>query len=385
MRWSRNEQFPMANQRLVFLDNIRWTMVILVLTMHGSDTYSPFGNWYYTDRRLESPFSNICFAVYQSFLQAFFMGLLFFVAGYFTVPSLERKVVTQYMRDRFVRLGIPTLLYMFVIGPVTQYYLSHTWGSGGFGHQWLTHLRDGEWLSESGPMWFCAVLFCLSIFYAALHLVQPEPPRRIERLPTSKAFGGFLAIMAASTFLVRVVVPDNVAVLNVHLGDCPQYVLMFIAGTWAYRGNWLDRLRGRFVQYWATATLGAAVPLLVLLILLRPSMGNDTQPYNGGFNWISAIKSLWEALVCMGMSLTLISLYRQRFDRQGRFSRFLSDNAFAVYLLHPPILITLALMLRPLVVPPVVKAALLSLAACLATFVLAATVFRRLPLLRRVL
>lgn len=48
----------MANQRLVFLDNIRWTVVILVLTMHASDTYSPFGNWYYTARPGSTPWRN---------------------------------------------------------------------------------------------------------------------------------------------------------------------------------------------------------------------------------------------------------------------------------------------------------------------------------------
>ena len=32
--------------RLAFIDNIRWLMIILVLSMHSADTYSPFGNWY---------------------------------------------------------------------------------------------------------------------------------------------------------------------------------------------------------------------------------------------------------------------------------------------------------------------------------------------------
>ena len=36
--------------RLLFIDNVRWSIIILVLSMHASDTYSPFGNWYYTDR-----------------------------------------------------------------------------------------------------------------------------------------------------------------------------------------------------------------------------------------------------------------------------------------------------------------------------------------------
>jgi hypothetical protein len=29
--------------RLLFIDNVRWTMIILVISMHAADTYSPFG------------------------------------------------------------------------------------------------------------------------------------------------------------------------------------------------------------------------------------------------------------------------------------------------------------------------------------------------------
>ena len=144
--------------RMLFIDNIRWTMIILVLSMHACDTYSPFGNWYYVDRQTASFGAKLFFGAYQSFLQAFFMAVLFFIAGYFSASAYDRKGLSQFVIDRFVRLGLPSLLYMFVIGPLTQYFLSRTWGTGGFVHQWLLHLEDGEWMRESGPMRPSAVL-----------------------------------------------------------------------------------------------------------------------------------------------------------------------------------------------------------------------------------
>src|SRR5437016_4057309 len=65
--------------RLLFIDNIRWSMIILVLSMHACDTYSPFGNWYYVDRQKADLGTTLFFGVYQSFLQAFFMAALFFI------------------------------------------------------------------------------------------------------------------------------------------------------------------------------------------------------------------------------------------------------------------------------------------------------------------
>src|SRR5882762_3226175 len=98
--------------RLLFVDNIRWTMIILVLSMHACDTYSPFGNWYYVDRQKADLGTMIFFGVYQSFLQAFFMAVLFFIAGYFSAAAYDRKGFSRFLRDRFLRLGLPTLLYM---------------------------------------------------------------------------------------------------------------------------------------------------------------------------------------------------------------------------------------------------------------------------------
>jgi len=371
--------------RLAFIDNIRWTMILLVLSMHASDTYSPFGTWYYTDRGEMSFGTVVAFGLYQTFLQAFFMALLFFIAGYFAAPAFDRKGAARFSRDRVMRLGVPTLLYMLVIGPLTQYFLSRTWGSGGFAHQWMVHLRDGEWLSETGPMWFCAFLLALSLGYAALRRLRPvERPVELDT-PDGRAITLFIAAMALTTFAVRIAVPETVSVLNMHPGDFPQYILMFAGGVAAWRGRWFDRVSQVIAMRWAAGALLLSVLLLSVLVVWGGALQHDTSQYEGGFNPVSAGKSLWEALVCVGMAFGLIALYRRYFDRQGPAAKFLSDNAFAVYLFHPPVIIALALLLHPLALPALAKAAVLTAAAAVVTFSLSALVFRRLPILNRIL
>lgn len=370
--------------RLLFIDNIRWSMIILVLSMHASDTYSPFGNWYYTDRQAMGLGTKLFFGVYQSFLQAFFMALLFFIAGYFSAAACDRKGFSQFVRDRFVRLGLPTLLFMLVIGPLTQYFLSRTWGTGGFGHQWLLHLKDGEWLSETGPMWFCAALLLFSIIYSLMRLTGWREPG-IEPGNNGRhnlSIAAFITIMAASTFLVRIAVPENAAVLNVHPGDFPQYALMFVAGAFGYRGDWMMGLPERFCVRWASATLVPAVALFAALLLFGGALQGQTAQYVGGLNLVSAGKCLWEALVCVGMGLLILGVYRRHFDRQGEVTRWLSDNAFGVYLIHPPILIGFAILLHGLTLHPVAKAAVLTLLAAIGSFAASAFVLRNSPLRR---
>ena len=47
----------------------------------------------------------------------FFMGRLFFLAGYFAHRSLARRGPASFVRERLFRLGLPTLLFMLVIHP----------------------------------------------------------------------------------------------------------------------------------------------------------------------------------------------------------------------------------------------------------------------------
>jgi glucans biosynthesis protein C len=384
---SLEQTVPQASQRrLLFIDNIRWTMILLVLSMHAVDTYSPFGNWYYRDHAPVGFGTALFFGTYQSFLQAFFMALLFFIAGYFAVASYDRKGFARFIGDRAVRLGIPTLLYMMAIGPLTQYFLSRSWGSGGFGRQWLTHLIDGEWLSETGPMWFCAALLMFCIVYGALRRLGLKEPRitLVGDRRSAMLASAFIALMAVATFIVRIGEREGSAVLNLQLGDFPQYLLMFAAGALAYRGDWLASLPGRFCARFGAAALLLAVPLFVALVLLGGAVEGHTRAYSGGLNPVSAGKCLWEALVCVGMSLIILGLYRSVFDRQDSVARWLSANAFGVYLIHPPILIGFALLLHGIAVHPLPKAAALTLLAAAGSFTASALVLRRTPLLRRV-
>lgn len=368
---------PRTAARLKFIDNIRWSMILLVLSMHACDTYSPFGNWYYVDRPPSGLATKLFFGIYQSFLQAFFMAALFFIAGYFSASAFDRKGLASYARDRCLRLGVATLLYMLAIGPLTQYFLSWTWGSGGFGHQWLVHLKDGEWLSETGPMWFCAALLIFSVVYG---LVRAMGWRERAIAPTSGGIAIFIAIMAASTFAVRIAIDGGASVLNMHPGDFPQYILMYAAGAWGYRGDWLARLADRFCLRWAAIALLLSAPLFAALVVFGGGLDGDTARYSGGFNPVSAGKCLWEALVCVGMGLLMFAVYRRHFNEQGPLARFLSDNAFGVYLIHPPVLIACAIALHPLAWPAIAKAALLTILAGVGSFAASAFIVRKSPL-----
>ncbi len=65
----------------------------------------------------------IVFIFWQAHLQAFFKGLLFFLAGVFAHRSLERRGSGKFLRERGRRLGLPSLLYVLLIHPIMVYVL----------------------------------------------------------------------------------------------------------------------------------------------------------------------------------------------------------------------------------------------------------------------
>jgi len=118
------EKIDMAKQdRLYFIDNIRWLVISLVVVVHSAVTYSNMGRWYYYEPVTLDVASTTFFGIFLSFTQAYFMGILFLIAGYFVPGSLDRKGLAQFLKDRAVRLGIPTLIYMLFLYPAIDYYL----------------------------------------------------------------------------------------------------------------------------------------------------------------------------------------------------------------------------------------------------------------------
>jgi surface polysaccharide O-acyltransferase-like enzyme len=146
------------------------------------------------------------------------------------------------------------------------------------------------------------------------------------------------------------------------------------------------RIPYSFGMRWLTAAATGGVALWLTVIIGGGALsGTDQSIFNGGWHWQSAAISFWESFVCVGTCLGLIVLFREKFNTQGRFARFLSDNAFAVYVFHPPVLIAVTMGLHAFAGPAIIRFALASALAVVLTFLASEFVLRRIPLLKRVL
>ena len=106
--------------RLLFIDNIRVFLTILVLLHHLMIIYSGTGRFYYNEGRQDA-LTGFAGGWFCSVNQAYFMGLFLLISAYFVPGSYDRKGAGRFVMDRLIRLGIPLAVYSWIIVPLFAY------------------------------------------------------------------------------------------------------------------------------------------------------------------------------------------------------------------------------------------------------------------------
>ncbi len=380
------------SSRLAWIDNLRTLIIVLVVNMHACVTYSHVGSWY----RMEFPEPampfKIAFLFWQGHLQAFFMGLLFFLAGVFAHRSVQRRGPPAFLRERAIRLGLPSLLFMLLIQPFTLYVLlgyPDVPDRPSLGMLFGRYITSGKIFSGSGPMWFALALLGFCTALAGIRTWRPSittPQSSTRPAPGALALLGFGALLAVSTFLVRLVQPIGTNVLNFQLCFFPQYIAAFAVGVTAGKHGWLGELatsrRARIAG--GLAAVGGPLVLAFIAVLGGPPPEQGPDPYAGGWNVRALALAAWEQFAGLGLALGLMAWFHRRGNSARRQATWLSERAFAVYWLHAPVLVALTPLLRPAAINPFVGMLLLTATGLVVSFIIADGV-RRIPGLQKIL
>ncbi|MDF2636662.1 MAG: hypothetical protein K0R78_3536, partial [Pelosinus sp.] len=306
-KMTNGSKYNTQNKREVYIDNLKLLMIILVVMQHISVTYSGMGSWYYIEGGNSSLPSKIFFLFFNSFNQSYFMGLLFFIAGYFVPGAYDRKGFVKFNKDRFIRLGIPTIFYMLIIHPLIMY----TMGAVGLRTKvelipyYLNYIVTLNFIGGSGPLWFALALLIFSVIYAVARLVVVSNVKSAPKIPIKTSYIMCLTILIAmGAFSIRLVQPMGTAVLNMQFCYFSQYVILFIVGIIAYRNRWFYNLDYRYGVKWLKAVLILGPILWVILVVAGGALKlQSTELYNGGLHWQAAAYALLESFIGVAMSV----------------------------------------------------------------------------------
>jgi glucans biosynthesis protein C len=366
--------------RIFFLDHLRAALTILVVLHHLAVIYGANAAFYYLEPPKNDPVVLWMLGVFVLLNQGYFMGCFFLISGYFTPGSFDRKGPAAFFKDRLLRLGIPLLVFLFVLNPLASIGL----------YSWIDIKTPFIALYPSvigvGPIWFVEMLLFFGLGYVLWRLAVRErrqPTEHVYSPPSYLAVGLFTLALAAASYLMRIVVPLGLTIPIFGfptLSYLPQYLSFFILGAIAFRRNWFGTIPGSMGR---TGFIVAGVSTVVLFPLAVLSSGAGAT-FVGHGTFQSAVYALWDSAFSVGMCLGLITFFRRCFNRSGRLGRFLSRNAYTVYIIHAPVIVLLALALRGVHPEALLKfglAALIGVPLCFGV----AFLVRKIPFASRIL
>ncbi|NVM36769.1 MAG: acyltransferase family protein [Candidatus Lokiarchaeota archaeon] len=380
--------------RLLFLDNIRVLFVILVIFTHVRVTYGGEGWWYYIATINESnPFDNFTLiffymtAGFAGIFQASLMGLFFLMGSYFTPKSYDRKGVSAFWKERFVRLGIPLLLYIFIINPIIFYLLAaggiQPWSSyprlqGSLIEYYLSSFQSLDnfidFLTSWTITWFLIVLLIFTAIYTIWRQITKINSIQ-KRIPKELSIPKYIYLLLLATglgflaFLVRINFPLNETPLGLPLAYMIQYFMMFSVGIIAYKYGWFEKMTRHHVKVWAI-TIFAIVVLFFTYFFVIVGVDSDFSLFMGGFNLNALIFALVDNIACMGMIFVLVKIFYAKFNNQGKILKNLADSSYFMYLIHPLVVIPVSLGIAFIPLSPIIKLTIVLLVSIILCYLL---------------
>ena len=296
------------NQRLYYLDNLKVCLTVLVIMHHAGQAYGNGGDWAYTPSN-PAEFMPWIWHFFST-NAAFFMGLYFFISGYFVPRSFDKQGSKQFLYKKLLRLGVP-LLFM-----------------GG-----IISILSGK--PEIAHMWFVESLLVFCLIYALIrHWVLP-----INIMCSSKpTIIGLLIVallMGVGSYFIRQVSPQDhwiwpfgIIPLPMEPAHYLQYVMMFVLGILAYRFNWLEKMSN-------------GVGFTTLLIGVGLATGNYLRA-DGAWNaFIWQWFGIYESLMCIFISFGLMWLFRQFVSGTSRCWQWCAAQSYGAYVFHLILMIIL--------------------------------------------
>jgi hypothetical protein len=364
------------------IDALRVGTTFLVVLHHTAITYGAIGGWYYKEIPTDRSLSSMLLVFFCTFNQAWFMGLFFLLAAYYTPAALQARGSRRYLRDRLQRLGFPLLIYGFVLGPATIA-LAQTAQGRPFADTLLRLWRHGEF--EKGPLWFAWALLIFAIAAASWYALRQRRvrPDAGSAFPTNATLLAAALLTGVVAFGLRLQWPVGKEVWGLQLGYFASYIVLFVAGCVAASPRWLERLPEAQVRSWRRIAW-IALPVLPAVALLGGRLFGIQGGPEGGWNVPALVYALWEPFVAWGVILALLQRCQRHFLELGLVGARLARRAFAIYVIHPPIVVAVTLVWRSVAAPALLKFALSGIAACMLCYFLAGLLLR-VPGVRRVL
>lgn len=339
-----------------YLDNIRWATVLLVLLYHVFYMFNAVGILGGIPGAKNIPaFDTLACIIYP-----WFMVLLFIVAGMSARYALQKRTGKQFIKERAVKLLIPSTLGLFVIHWITGYLNIKMGGGLEYIPKFLVYPISA--ISGIGPLWFIQMLF---LFSCVLVLF-----RKLDKADKLWKFGGRANMPVI--LLLCVLIFGAAQILNMPVLTMYRFGIYFVAfliGYYVFSHDEVqDIIEKMCVPMLCLAVIGA------VLYAIRYG-GSD-------FTAASCLQSIFTNIYLWVVVLAIFGCGKRYFNFDTAFSRYMTKASFGIYILHYPVLIVICYTLQNQFSLPAICNYALAFVLELALTFAAYELIKRIPIIR---
>ena len=318
-----------------WIDNLRWTTVLLVLLYHVV--------YFYNNKGVFGGIGG--FGIYPEvpqyqdvlmyILYPWFMPLLFILAGISARYALEKYDSKSWFRARTRKLLVPGTIGLFV----------YHWMVGYFN----TLVAEGEGVfdgvpsvikymimavSGTGPLWFIQVLWLLCIVLLIVRALDKKDKFWTWCGKANIVWIILLGVLfwAGEQTLIRNPRPESAdGLLNLY--KPLFYLVPFLLGYYVFSH---DEVQEKVGKSWIPLMISA---LIAGGVLIGTTFGQDnTSPEYLG----SPLNCIYGWLMCLAM----MGWFKTKFDCSGRFAGYMTRSSYGIYIVHYLVIASLGYMMK---------------------------------------
>lgn len=344
-------------ERKKYIDNIRWITVALVVVYHVIFIFNGTGTL--------GGVGPLCPVQYQDavlyLLYPWFMLLLFVVSGMCARFYLGRHTHKEFIRERTVKLLVPSTLGVVVFGWILGYFNMKIGGAfDSMGAVPKPVLFVIMCLSGTGPLWYIQLLWVFSLLLTVFRRVEKD------RLSTLCAHTTLPVLLALTVVIYGAAQIGNVPVVVVYRFGI--YGAGYLLGYLVFAH---DEVMTRLEKAWLPLTAAALIlgAAFTAVFWGQSYAGHEVldTPLCNVFAWIAV--------------LAVLAFMKKWGGFDNAFARWMTRKSWGLYLFHYLPLAACAYYIYALPIPAVLKY-LLTAAAAAAGGVLLYDIISRIPVLR---
>ena len=329
------------------IDYLRTTLTLMVLGHHSCLAYTTFARFnqqhmFESTAPVVDSTRWIFFDYAENFNDVFFMSLMFFVSGLFVYPALRKHGTLNFIRDRFLRLGVP---FAFAVGFLMPIAYFASWQLTGRSIGFLDfyqRLASGGFVA--GPPWFVWVLLFFDIVLALILLpfqrFLPGAGRFMVQLQNHpvRTFG-VVYLLACAVYLPLLArygfgawtnlftSPFSFQICRIGLYAL-WFTLGFFVGAPGFANGLLSK-EGSLARHRRLWMLACFVAYNGLVFVPRLPITHRLSPYSQGaleaFLWVAS---------CLASCFGFLALFRGIHLTSRFWMNSLSRSAYIMYLVH---------------------------------------------------